>query len=233
MPENLAIIPARGGSKRIPKKNIKDFCGKPIIAYSIEAALGSGCFDEVMVSTDNKEIADISKRYGAKVPFLRSEKSSNDFATIADVALEVLHEYEKEGRSFQYLANIYATAPFVTKEYLRTAYERLKNSNKSMIMPLLRYSYPPQRSYVIDKNGNAVFKDERYLTARSQDLEIMYHEVGQYYIYRISDYIQNNGIIRNNIMMIEVDEMQMHDIDSEEDWRIAEFKYRYLHGMLN
>lgn len=231
MAENLAIIPARGGSKRIPRKNIKNFCGKPIIAYSIKAALESGCFDEVMVSTDDEKIAETAKKYGAKVPFLRSSGTSSDFATVAEATLEVLREYAKTGRTFEYLANIYATAPFVTKEDLSVAYDKLCHSNKSMIMPLLRYSYPPQRSYVIDREGNALFKDERYMLARSQDLEAMYHEVGQYYIYRVDDYVRNNGMIRDNIIMVEVGEMQMHDIDSEEDWRIAEFKYQYLHNM--
>lgn len=232
MLENLAIIPARGGSKRIPKKNIKNFCGKPIIAYSIEAALKSKCFNEVMVSTDDKEIAEIAIKYGAKVPFFRSKDTSNDFSTIADVALEVLGQYERTGRRFQYLANIYATAPFVTENDLKKAFEKLKNSNNSMIMPLLKFSYPPQRSYIIDEKRIATFRDKQYITARSQDLEPLYHEVGQYYIYKVEDYVKNKGVFHEDILMTEVTEMQMHDIDSEEDWQVAEFKYKYLHGIL-
>ena len=118
---SVAIITARGGSKRIPKKNIKDFCGKPIIAYSIEAALNAECFDEIMVSTDSREIAETAVRYGAKVPFMRSEKTSNDFAATADVIKEVLEEYEKLGKSFEWLCCIYPTAPFLKGEVLNAS----------------------------------------------------------------------------------------------------------------
>ena len=122
---NICIIPARGGSKRIPKKNIKEFLGKPIIAYSIKAALDSGLFDEVMVSTDDVEIADIAKKFGAKVPFMRSAKNSDDFATTFDVIEEVIQVYKTQGKRFENICCIYSCAPFITSEILLKAYDLL------------------------------------------------------------------------------------------------------------
>ena len=139
--KKIAIIPARGGSKRIPRKNVKDFLGKPIIAYSIEAALQSGLFDEVMVSTDDEEIAAISKRYGAKVPFMRSEKTANDYAVTADVLLEVLDCYQEMGETFDIVCCIYATAPFITIDRLREADSKMVEGIDS-IFPMVPFSYP-------------------------------------------------------------------------------------------
>ncbi len=145
---SIAIITARGGSKRIPRKNIKDFLGKPIIAYSIEAALGSGVFDEVMVSTDDEEIAEIAKKYGAKVPFFRSEATSNDFATTADVILEVLDYYNKNlEKTFDHFICIYPTAPFVTADKLKDAYGQFKREDADSLVPVVRFSFPPQRGF--------------------------------------------------------------------------------------
>ena len=148
----IAIIPARGGSKRIPRKNIRDFLGKPIIAYSIEAALESGLFDVVMVSTDDEEIADVAKKYGAEIPFMRSRKLSDDYATTDEVVLEVLSEYENKGRSFDTIACIYATAPFVTPQNLIKAMKLMEKFRPAQVMPMAKYSYPPQRSYRLDNN---------------------------------------------------------------------------------
>ena len=147
--KNIAIITARGGSKRIPRKNIKDFLGKPIMAYSIEAALESGLFDEVMVSTDDEEIAKIAKEYGAKVPFLRSEATSNDYATTNDVLLEVIDEYEKRGEVFDHGVCIYPTAPFVDGETLKEAMNELIEKKAETLIPVVPYSYPPKRALVI------------------------------------------------------------------------------------
>ena len=146
----IAIITARGGSKRIPRKNIKEFCGKPILAYSIEAALASGLFDTVMVSTDDEEIAGIAKEYGAEVPFYRSEATSNDFATTNDVLLEVLAEYEKRGEQYDVACCIYPTAPFVTSEKLKDATKRLEDSDADTIIPVVAFSYPPQRAMIVE-----------------------------------------------------------------------------------
>ena len=184
---SVAIITARGGSKRIPRKNIKEFCGKPIIAYSIEAALGSGIFDEVMVSTDDVEIADIAKAFGAKVPFFRSEKTSNDFATTADVISEVLEKYEKMGRSFDYACCIYPTAPFVTAEKFKLAMEKLQSEGGDSAMPVVKFSFPPQRCLVIN-NGSLEYKWPENMNKRSQDLEPFYHDCGQYYVFKVDSF---------------------------------------------
>lgn len=225
--KGIAIITARGGSKRIPKKNIKDFCGKPIIAYSIEAALKSELFDEVMVSTDSKEIAEISKYYGAKVPFMRSEKTSSDYATTRDVLMEVLAEYRKIGLTFDYMVCLYPTAPFITSEKLKAAVRKFHESKGSLLIPVVQFSYPPQRAYVIS-NGNLFFKLEKYRYVRSQDLEPLYHEAGQFYCYDIKDYIALDGAIKDNIIPYILPESEVQDIDTEEDWVMAELKYRMM-----
>ena len=138
--KTLAIITARGGSKRIPRKNIKDFNGRPIIAYSIEAAKASGVFDEVMVSTDDKEIGDIAASYGAAVPFYRSKETSNDFATTADVIEEVIREYQQKGMEFDIIACIYPTAPFITADKLKNAVDILSSSDVDCVIPVVRFS---------------------------------------------------------------------------------------------
>ena len=153
--KNLAIITARGGSKRIPKKNIKEFCGKPIIAYSIKAALSAGIYDEVMVSTDSEEIAEIAKAHGAAVPFMRSEAASNDFATTADVIAEVLEEYNKLGKHFDSFTCVYQTAPFVTVEKLANAMRLLDGADA--VISVVKFSYPPQRAFVV-RNGSLAFQ---------------------------------------------------------------------------
>lgn len=227
--KRIAIITARGGSKRIPKKNIREFCGKPIIAYGIESALESGLFDEVMVSTDSEEIAEIAKKYGAKVPFMRSTKTSNDYATTADVLLEVLECYKKNGKEFDTMVCIYPTAPFVTSEKLCKAVEVLENSDVVEVLPVVRFSYPPQRGY-IEKDGILEMKYPQYLNSRSQDLEPIYHDVGQFYCFNIRKYLECNGIITSGIAPIVVSELEVQDIDNEEDWKIAELKYKLYKG---
>lgn len=223
---NVAIITARGGSKRIPKKNIKDFCGKPIIAYSIEAALQSGLFDEVMVSTDSGEIADVAGKYGASVPFMRSEKNSDDYAVTMDVLKEVVDCYEKQGQSFDYVCCIYPTAPFVTAKKLKEAFLMLQESDADSIFSVVPFSFPPQRGLI--KNGNLVhFRwPENYL-ARSQDLELMYHDCGQFYIYK-TDSMMNKEKLHMKELPYIVSELETQDIDNETDWKLAEMKYRVM-----
>jgi len=226
----IAIITARGGSKRIPRKNIKDFCGKPIIEYSIKAALESGVFDEVMVSTDDEEIAEISMKAGAVVPFFRSSNTSDDYSTTADVLMEVLKEYIKMGKTFDYAACIYPTAPFVTAQKLRDGIRILKEKDGIMLMPVVRFHFPPQRSLIIN-DGKVEYKWPQYRTTRSQDLEEMYYECGQYYFYNVDKYLEKKGQISEGIIPIIVSEMEAQDIDNEEDWRIAEFKYTIMNRM--
>ena len=225
--KTAAIITARGGSKRIPRKNIKEFCGKPILAYSIEAAIASGVFDTVMVSTDDEEIAEIARKYGAEVPFFRSEKTANDYATTNDVLLEVPEEYEKRGAHYEMAACIYPTAPFVTGEKLRDALERLRQSDADTLIPVVPFSYPPQRAMIVQE-GRLVFKFPQYLDSRSQDLEPHYHDVGQFYVFKTEAFRRNRKLMVGNILPLTVSELEVQDIDNMTDWEIAEMKYRLM-----
>ena len=220
---SLCIITARGGSKRIPRKNIRPFLGKPIIAYSIEAALSSGVFDEVMVSTDDEEIADVARSFGAGVPFFRSEATSNDFATTPDVLNEVLDEYEKRERTFDFFACIYPTAPFVTGEKIKTAMEKLRGSDGDSIRTVVRFSFPPQRAFVV-RDGIISFQYPQYRMTRSQDLEPIYHDCGQFYIYRTSSFRKFGDA--GKMLPLIVREEETQDIDNYSDWDLAEIKYK-------
>ena len=226
MSHNLAMITARGGSKRIPRKNIKEFCGKPILAYSIEAARSSGAFDEVMVSTDDPEIAGIAVKYGASVPFFRSEATANDYASTDDVIMEVLKTYEERGEHFDNFCCIYPTAPFVTGERLKQAMELLADSDS--VMPVVPFSYPPQRGLLIAENGCLVRQFPEYATARSQDLPKVYHDCGQFYACRTKPFMEAGTTDVENLIPLILSEMEVQDIDTPEDWEIAEIKYRRL-----
>lgn len=220
-----AIITARGGSKRIPKKNIKEFCGKPIMAYSIEAALGAGIFDVVMVSTDSEEIAETAGRYGAEVPFFRSAEMSNDYAVTSQVLWEVLEEYEKRGEHFEMVCCIYPTAPFLTSERLKEAMERLEQTGADSVLPVVRFGFPPQRGVVLE-DGFLKFKWPQYRNTRSQDLEPFYHDAGQFYCVNTESFRAQRTLVMEKTAPIILSEMEVQDIDTEEDWRLAEEKYR-------
>jgi pseudaminic acid cytidylyltransferase len=223
----LAIIPARGGSKRIPRKNIKLFCGKPIIAYSIENALKSKCFEEVMVSTDDKEIAEIALGYGAKIPFYRSEKTSNDFAGLLDVIQEVTTEYELLGRRFDELCCILATAPLIKQCDLTNAHEIFKKNKFDSVFPVVCFSYPIQRALRITDNRVSMIWPENY-EMRSQDLQLSYHDVGQFYWLNHYKCFEKKRIFTDNSGVIVLPETQVQDIDTQEDWEICELKYQKL-----
>ena len=223
----IAIITARGGSKRIPRKNIKPFCGKPILAYSIQAAKDSGIFDEVMVSTDDEEIAQIAREYGAEVPFLRSEATSNDYAITADVLKEVVEEYEKRGRSFDQICCIYPTAPFVTGEKLAKAVKLLESNEVDSVVPVVAFSYPPMRGLVI-REGIAQMKWPEHHATRSQDLEPMYHDCGQFYVVRTQALLREKTLFCKKTAPLILSELEVQDIDTEVDWELAELKYELL-----
>lgn len=225
----VAIITARGGSKRIPRKNIKDFLGRPIIEYSIKAALEAGIFDEVMVSTDDEEIAEIAKNAGAKVPFMRSEDTANDFATTADVIAEVLQQYKTNDVEFDYVCCIYPTAPFVTAKCLKEAMELLMNGNSDSVVPVVKFGFPPQRGVII-QDGRVSFKWPEFALARSQDLESMYHDCGQFYCLNIESFEKQKCLVMANTMPYIREEKEVQDIDTMEDWYLAEIKYRMLYG---
>ena len=223
----VAIITARGKSKRIPGKNIKNFMGKPIICYSIEAAIACGLFEEVMVSTDDPQIAEIAQKYGASVPFMRSEKTSNDFATTDDVLMEVLTEYKKRGKTFDYMACLYPTAPFITADKLKNAMERLIESKASGVMPVVSFSFPPQRG-MVEKEGRLRYCYPENAMKRSQDLETMYHDCGQFYCYDVRKYLLQDGKVDDDYVSIVMKEREVQDIDNESDWELAEIKYRIM-----
>lgn len=224
---SIAIITARGGSKRIPRKNIKEFLGKPIIAYSIEAALKSGVFDEVMVSTDDEEIAEIAKAAGAKVPFFRSAETANDFATTSDVLKEVLDIYKAKGQEFESACCIYPTAPFVTSEKLKNAMDKLVGEKADCVMPVVRFSFPPQRSLVI-REGSLEYRWPENKSVRTQDLEPFYHDTGQFYCFDVNNFYQTGQVITGRVLPIEVSDTEVQDIDEPSDWLLAEIKYKYM-----
>lgn len=228
---NIAIIPARGGSKRIPMKNIKDFLGKPIIAYSIEAALESQFFDEVMVSTDNEEIAEVAIKHGAKVPFLRSTETANDYATTGAVLEEVIHTYKSIGNSFTYGCCLYPTAPFVRVSTLSNALEIMKSKSYDSVFPVLRYSYPIWRSLKIEDNGKAVMNWPEHLNSRSQDLPDAYHDAGQFYFFDVLRFMQKKNLFTENSGVIVLSELEAQDIDNLTDWKLAELKYKLIHQL--
>lgn len=225
MSKLVAIITARGGSKRIPKKNIRDFCGKPIIAYSIGAALESGMFEEVMVSTDSMEIAYIAKEYGATVPFMRSVVASGDRATTADVIEEVLGRYEESGRLFDYFACIYPTAPFLTADKLAGAMELMTKKGANAVLSVVKYGFPPQRAFVI-RNGYVRYQYPQFERTRSQDLEPVYHDCGQFYICSCGEFKKCRSLILPDTVPFVMPEEETQDIDTMSDWLIAEAKFR-------
>lgn len=228
--KGIAIITARGGSKRIPQKNIRMFCGKPIIAYSIEAAIASGLFDEVMVSTDSEEIAEIAGAYGACVPFMRSEETSNDYATTEDVLLEVLRQYHERGKDFELVCCLYPTAPFVSGEKLRKACELLaSNPEAEAVATVVRYSFPPQRG-IVYRGGYIQYQFPENAAKRSQDLEPIYHDCGQFYFCRTDALFRYRDLICPRTIPFIIPEEEVQDIDQESDWQIAEMKYSRMMG---
>ena len=219
---NLCIIPARGGSKRIPRKNIRPFLGKPIIAYSIEAALKSGLFDEVMVSTDDDEIIEVAKKYGASVPFKRSTKNADDYSTLADVVDEVINAYKNEGKNFDYGCCILPTSSLIKIENLKKAFDLLKNENFDSVTPIVPFSYPIQRALRLNNGYVEMFNPDNK-RKRSQDLETAYHDAGQFYWFEFE-----KGMHSERKGAITLSNNEVQDIDDEEDWKLAEIKFKLL-----
>lgn len=229
--DDLCIIPARGGSKRIPRKNIRGFLGKPIIAYSIETAIESGLFDEVMVSTDDQEIAEIALKFGAKVPFFRSEKNADDHSTTSNVIEEVLLEYRRQGRSFVNACCLYPTAPFVTSPFLEKGKRLLKDSGADAVFPVVKFEYPVWRGLRLTTQGVVKMIWQEHLNSRSQDLENVFHDAGQWYWFDVESFLLNKKLITDNTRAIELTPLQVQDIDTLHDWSLAELKYGYLQSL--
>lgn len=224
---NLAIIPARGGSKRILRKNIKPFLGKPIIAYSIEAALKSNLFKEVMVSTDDEEIAEIAVSFGAKVPFLRSNDNANDFAVLSDVINEVNTNYNLKNKRFENICCILPTAPFITPNKIKEAYTKLITESYDSVFPIIEFSFPIQRSLKV-KDTKVEMVWSEHLNTRSQDLEPRYHDSGQFYWLKVSSFLEERKLFTLNSGAIIISQLHAQDIDTETDWKLAELKYKLM-----
>ncbi len=226
---NIAIIPARGGSKRIPKKNIRLFSGFPVIKYSIEAALLSDCFEEVMVSTDSEEVARIAEQYGANVPFFRSEKNSGDDATTADVVFEVMEKYSGLGREFENFCCIYPAAPLIDAEKIKAGFNAMVKNNADSLVPVVKFSYPVQRALKVESD-RVCMAEPAYYKTRSQDLPPRYHDAGQFYWCKTRIFMKEQRLISSNASFLELPEMEAQDIDNESDWRLAEMKYALKKG---
>lgn len=223
----VAIITARGGSKRIPRKNVRNFHGKPVIAYPIEAAVRSGLFDEVMVSTEDEEIAEISLKYGAKIPFMRSQENATDTAMTVPVLNEVLASYKNIGKHFDEFCCIYPVTPLLDPESLKIAAEKLKASDIEVVLPVCRFSMAIQKSFRV-VGDKLLFVDPSLINTRSQDLEPRYFDIGQFYFCKTNSFILKQKLFTEKTSFVEVDEFLAQDVDNEVDWRILEFKYAYL-----
>jgi len=224
---NVCVIPARGGSKRIPGKNIKFFLGKPIIAYSIEVALNSGLFDRVIVSTDDELIAQVARQYHAEVPFIRPKELSDDFTGTEQVIEHAVNWLLSQGHNINYVCCIYATSPLIQEKYLRQGFEELKDSDKLFSFSVASFEYPVQRAIKID-NGEISMLYPQYFTTRSQDLEEVYHDAGQFYWRKLESFFKNEKIFSNKSIPILLPRYLVQDIDSLEDWKTAEIMYKTL-----
>lgn len=198
-----------------------------MIEYSIEAAINSGVFQEVMVSTEDEEIAGIAVKNGAKVPFLRSEHASGDYATTAEALAEVLTEYQKGKRVFQRACCIYPTAPFITADKLREAMGLLEEEGTDAVIPVTAFSFPPMRGMYI-KDGRLFYHHPEYAAKRSQDIETMYHDSGQFYCFKPEILLREKTLVTEHTRGIIVPESEVQDIDTIEDWAIAEIKYQRM-----
>ncbi|ATC81553.1 MULTISPECIES: pseudaminic acid cytidylyltransferase [Pseudoalteromonas] len=225
---NIAIIPARGGSKRIPRKNIKDFHGKPMIAYSIEAALISGCFDEVCVSTDDNEIAEVALRYGATIPFIRPAGLADDYASTQDVMTHALNWYKQNNRGITHVCCIYATAPFITPEALQNGLSALKSDDLDYAFSATSYSFPIQRAIKLTEQGTVEMFQPEHLSTRSQDLEEAYHDAGQFYWGTAPAFINRKPFFSSRAKAILLPRKYVQDIDTQEDWELAEALFKAL-----
>ena len=228
----IAIIPARGGSKRIPRKNIKDFLGRPIIANSIKAAIDSNLFDEVMVSTDDEEIADVAIKLGARVPFFRSLQNSTDFAGTAEVLMEVLRNYEQQGRKFKNACCIYPASPLISVQSLTEAHTLLESNKFDNVFPICQFSSQFFRALRLNQLNKVEMIWPENLEKRSQDLSASFYDAGQFYWFNVNAFLDSKQILTTSTGAIVLDEMHTHDIDTMVDWKIAEMKYKINNNIL-
>jgi N-acylneuraminate cytidylyltransferase len=230
----LCVIPARGGSKRIPRKNIKAFNGKPIIAYSIECALESGCFNKIIVSTDDPEIAEVAQSYGAEVPFFRPDEFSNDHVGMIPVIKHAVEFFEQQGQTPADVCCFYATAPFVLPSTIEAVYQQFKNTDVDYCFTVTSFSFPIQRALRLTKNKHLeMFYPEHFMT-RSQDLEEAYHDAGQFYWGKATAWKAEIPLFSSKSSPYILPRYLVQDIDTQEDWMRAELMHSVLQqqGML-
>lgn len=224
----VAIIPARGGSKRIPRKNIRSFCGKPMIAWSIEAAKKCGCFDKIIVSTDDNEIAKTALAWGAEVPFIRPAELSDDHTGTIPVVRHAIEWFRQEGFSVEFACCIYATAPFILVEDIMNGMKLIMESNSDYVFAVTRYAFPIQRAIRINDAGRvAMFNPEHFYT-RSQDLEEAWHDAGQFYWGTVDAWCEERSVFSEGAIPLNLPRYRVQDIDTEEDWLRAELIFRML-----
>jgi len=224
----IAVIPARGGSKRIPRKNIKLFCGKPMIAWALEVALDSGLFDHVVVSTDDPEIASVARHYGAIVPFMRPANLSDDFTGTTAVIAHSVDWYMKQGYMLDHVCCIYATAPFITVEDLRCGIKILTENDSDFTMSVTSYAFPIHRSLRLKKDSKIEMIYPEYVNTRSQDLEEAFHDAGQFYWGVAKAWLSNKVIFGPNTTTIRLPRHRVQDIDDYEDWERAEYLFKII-----
>lgn len=224
----LAIIPARGGSKRIPRKNIKSFCGKPMIAWSIEAALQSRCFEQIVVSTDDAEIAEVARQHGADVPFMRPAELSDDHTGTIPVIRHAIEWFTQQGHTVGQVCCLYATAPFVTAEDLTRGMQVLQGSDCDYAFSVTSYAFPIQRAIRINGQGRVEMFSPEYFNARSQDLEEAFHDAGQFYWGRADAWLQGKQIFSPDALPVLLPRHRVQDIDTPEDWARAEWLFRAM-----
>lgn len=224
----VAIIPARGGSKRIPNKNIKLFAGQPIISYSIRVAQETELFDKVIVSTDSLEIANIAREYGAEVPFIRPAELASDFAGTVEVICHAIEWLAKEGTQSEFICCIYATAPFIQVSYLKQGYDKLVSSGATSVFSVTTYPYPIYRSLKITEKGCIEMIWPEYKDSRSQDLSEAYHDAGQFYWANIKKFMQGKAFFAKDSLPVILPRYLVQDIDTMEDWATAEKMYSVL-----
>tara|TARA_B100000959_G_C14972111_1_gene620129 strand:- start:1284 stop:1976 length:693 start_codon:yes stop_codon:yes gene_type:complete len=222
---NVCIIPARGGSKRIPRKNIKLFHGKPMIAWSIEAAIKSECFDRIICSTDDEEIADVAKKYGAEIPFLRPKILSNDIIGTGPVVAHAIEYLKTSGEKVDLVCCVYATAPFILAEYLQESLQQIKNTNIDYCFSVTSYPYPIQRSIRITKEYRCEMFQPEMRNIRSQDLEDAYHDAGQFYWGKLDAWAKGSNVFSNKSMPYVLPRHRVQDIDTMQDWKMAELMF--------
>ncbi|MGE6195540.1 pseudaminic acid cytidylyltransferase [Aeromonas media] len=224
----VAVIPARGGSKRIPRKNIRDFCGLPMIARSIQVARESGCFDHILVSTDDAEIAEVARTYGAEVPFLRPAALSDDYTGTIPVVAHAIGQLQQEGATPDEVCCIYATAPFIQADDLRQGLNLLRQQQADYAFSVTSYPFPIQRAVRINAAGQVEMFQPEHFATRSQDLEEAYHDAGQFYWGRAQAWLTGQPVFAGQSVPVLLPRSRVQDIDTPEDWVRAEILYRLL-----